>query len=72
MMAGMERKKTGRPSKGPRHVTMLRTPVSLHEAVVQRAKCLGMTLTDYYLSLASEDTGVPAVNQEGLPLGLSA
>ena len=68
----MERKKTGRPSKGPRHVTMLRTPVSLHEAVVRRAECLGMTLTDYYLSLASQDTGVSAANQEGLPLGMTA
>jgi hypothetical protein len=68
----MERKKTGRPSKGPRHTTMVRTPVSLHEAVVRRAECLGMTLTDYYLWLASQDTGVPATNQEGLRLGLTA
>lgn len=71
-MLGMERKKTGRPSKGLRHATMVKTPIPLHEAVVQRARSLGMTLTDYYLWLASADTGVPADVQEGLPLGMTA
>jgi hypothetical protein len=69
----MERKKTGRPSKGLRHKTLLRTPVPLHEAAVNRARSLGLTLNDYYVWLASQDTGVPASNQEGLlPLGMSA
>ena len=64
----MERKKTGRPSKGPRARTVVLTPIPLHEAVVARAHSLGMTLIDYYTWLASKDTGVPATNQEALPL----
>ena len=68
----MERKKTGRPSKGPRHNFNMAEPLPLHAAVRVRAKDLGMTVTDYYLWLASQDTGVPADAQEGLSLGISA
>lgn len=68
----MERKKTGRPSKGARHDTFIRTPEHLHAAVVDRAASLGMSLTEYYTWLASNDTGVPANSQEGLPLGMTA
>ena len=68
----MEHKKVGRPSKGPRHKFNMAEPLELHAAVRQRAKALGMTVTDYYLWLASQDTGVPATPQEGLPLGMSA
>ena len=67
-----ERKKTGRPSKGDRHKFNMAEPIHLSAAVRARAKELGMTVTDYYLWLASRDTGVPAYPQEGLSLGLTA
>lgn len=64
----MERKKTGRPSKGERTPINIRVPTKLQQAVKNRAKQRGMTLNDYVGSLLAQDTGVPYDAQEGLPL----
>lgn len=64
----MERKKTGRPSKGPRSRVESRIPVPLYEAAKTRADQRGMTLSDLVGELLAAEVGVPYQNQEGLPL----
>lgn len=62
----MERKKTGRPSKGDRHKLAVRVPRKLADAVAARAAALGMTVNDYVGLLVAEDTGVPYSDQEAI------
>lgn len=62
----MERRKTGRPSKGPRKELRPRIPEALYEAVCRDAAHAGMTLNDYVGELLAERTGVPYANQEAL------
>lgn len=64
----MERKKTGRPSKGPRNLIRAKLPVKLAEALQDEASRRGMTLTDLIGELAAQATGVPYVHQEALSL----
>jgi hypothetical protein len=64
----MERKKTGRPSKGERHFVRAKLPVRLVRALQDRATRRGMTLTDLIGELASKETGIPYSDQEALPL----
>jgi hypothetical protein len=62
----MERKKTGRPSKGERHLVRAKLPVRLAEALHAEAARRGMTLTDLVGEWASRETGVPYSPQESL------
>jgi hypothetical protein len=64
----MERKKTGRPSKGPRTEVRAKLPVQLAQALQSEASRRGMTLTDLVGELAAQATGVPYVHQEALQL----
>lgn len=66
-MPRMERKKTGRPSKGDRHKFGVRVPLDLADAVAKRASELGMSINDYIGNLVSQDTGVPYSQQEAIP-----
>ncbi len=64
----MERKKTGRPSKGERsHVNFL-LPTAFHVAVKKHAAERGMTITDLVGELLATEIGMPYETQEGLPL----
>lgn len=65
---GMERKKTGRPSKGEREPILFRVPPALRLAAKQYAEQQGMTLNDFLGELVAAKVGVPYQNQEGLPL----
>jgi predicted HicB family RNase H-like nuclease len=64
----MERKKTGRPSKGLRTPINFRVPPALHQAAKQRAEEHGMTLNDYLGELLADELGVAYHPQGGLPL----
>jgi hypothetical protein len=64
----MERKKTGRPSKGDRALVKAKLPRPLAQAIQNEAARRGMTLTDYLGELASRATGVPYEPQERLPI----
>lgn len=64
----MERRKRGRPSKGPRKELRPRLPTALYDAVCREAAASGMTLNDYVGEILAERTGVPYMTQEGLPL----
>jgi hypothetical protein len=66
-MRGMERKKTGRPSKGDRRTVAARLPRGLADAAGKRAAALGMTFNDYLGHLLSAETGVPYSDQEAIP-----
>jgi predicted HicB family RNase H-like nuclease len=66
-MLRMERKKTGRPSKGSRRRFTARLPVDLAEAATKRAAALGMTFNDYLGQLLAQETGVPYTEQEAIP-----
>lgn len=62
----MERRKPGRPSKGPRVQLKARVPDALHNAALAEAGRRGMTLNDYLGELLAEATGVPYSPQEAL------
>jgi hypothetical protein len=64
----MERKKTGRPSKGPRRQVKARVPVPLFEALHTEAARRGMTVNDLVGLLLSREVGVPYSSQEALSL----
>lgn len=64
----MERKKTGRPSKGDRKLVNYRLPRHLTEALEERARARGMTLTDLVGETLARECGVTYQLQEGLPL----
>ncbi len=64
----MERKKTGRPSKGDRTRIDTRVPTPLYLAAKSCAERRGMTLTDLVGELLAAEVGQPYQNQEGLPL----
>jgi predicted HicB family RNase H-like nuclease len=64
----MERKKTGRPSKGDRTLVNFRVPRELHQAAKQRAEERGMTLNDFLGELLADKVGVPYQQQGGLAL----
>jgi hypothetical protein len=64
----MERKKTGRPSKGKRTHAGILLPTALKEAAKRRAAERGVTFTDLVGLLLEKETGVPYETQEGLPL----
>lgn len=59
--------KIGRPSKGPREVVLFRISPEIKQAAQERARALGMTLTDYLTSVVSRDTNV-GLPEGGLPL----
>ncbi|MGE0170938.1 hypothetical protein [Nocardioides sp.] len=65
----MERKKTGRPSKGDRRHISFRLPTPLLAAMRERAAERGMTATDLVGELLAAEVGIPYQFQEGLPLG---
>jgi hypothetical protein len=65
---GMERKKTGRPSKGDRAHVSFKLPTPLLEKLKQRAAERGMTATDLVGEALASELGVPYQTQEGLPL----
>jgi predicted DNA binding CopG/RHH family protein len=64
----MERKKTGRPSKGDRRHVSFRLPTPLIAAMQTRAAQKGMTVTDLVGELVAAEIGMPYQTQEGLPL----
>lgn len=64
----MERKKTGRPSKGERRLVRAKLPVPLAQALQAEATRRGMTLNDFLGELAANATGVPYSSQEVLSL----
>ena len=68
----MERKKTGRPSKGPRIVVRAAIPIPLREAVGHAAAARGLTVSDYMAELMAADTGVPYTQQGAMPLAQTA
>lgn len=63
MIRDMERKKCGRPNLGPRREYKVRAPTPLSEALEIKAADRAMTVPEYLLHLAAQDTGVPARNQ---------
>lgn len=64
----MERRKTGRPSKGPRREVRARVPVSLFEALREEAGRRGMTVNDLVGEHLAALVGVPYSPQEALSL----
>jgi hypothetical protein len=69
----MERRKTGRPSKGPRKRKPLQLPIPLATAAEVQAQQYGMSFNDLVARLLVEhlhEQGVQVsyVGQEGLPL----
>jgi predicted DNA binding CopG/RHH family protein len=64
----MERKKTGRPSKGDRAFVNFKLPRPLIAAIKQQAAERGMTITDLVGEALASEVGVPYQPQEGLPL----
>jgi hypothetical protein len=64
----MERKKTGRPSKGQRREIRARVPVSLFEALHTEAARRGMTINDVVGEQLAALVGVPYSSQEALSL----
>jgi hypothetical protein len=64
----MERKKTGRPSKGQRREVRARVPVSLFEALHDEARRRGMTINDLVGEQLAALVGVPYSPQEALSL----
>jgi len=57
----------GRPSKGPRELLKIKINPAEKHAAVERARSLGMTLTDYVTLVVSRDTG-GALTPEGRPI----
>lgn len=64
----MERKKTGRPSKGQRREVRARVPVSLFDALHEEARRRGMTINDIVGEQLAALVGVPYSPQEALSL----
>jgi hypothetical protein len=64
----MERKKTGRPSKGDRTQTTFKLPTPLLAAAKRYAAEHGMTVTDLVGETLAERVGTTYQTQEGLPL----
>lgn len=64
----MERKKTGRPSKGDRRHVSFRLPTPLIAAMRTHAAQKGMTVTDLVGELVAAEVGMKYQTQEGLPL----
>lgn len=64
----MERKKTGRPSKGDRAFVNFKLPRPLIAAMKEQAAERGMTITDLVGETLAAEVGVPYQLQEGLPL----
>jgi hypothetical protein len=64
----MERRKTGRPSKGQRREVRARVPVSLFEALHTEAGRRGMTVNDLVGEHLAALVGVPYSPQEALSL----
>jgi hypothetical protein len=64
----MERKKTGRPSKGDRTHVGFKLPTPLIAAVRKHVAERGMTATDLVGELLAAEVGMPYQIQEGLPL----
>ncbi len=63
----MERKKTGRPSKGERRQVNFKFPIPLLVAMRERAAERGMTATDLMGELLAAEVGIPYQTQEALP-----
>lgn len=63
-----ERRKTGRPSKGPREEMTVRLPIELAAAVRDLAGKRGQTIQALLGELLAEQTGVPYEPQEALKL----
>lgn len=61
--SAMERKKTGRPSKGARKQVNVRLPLPLVQAAHEQALQQGVTLNDFLGELLAEKTGVPYQHQ---------
>lgn len=64
----MERKKTGRKSKGTRREVRARVPVPLFEALHKAADEAGVTFNDYVGEHLSKLVNVPYSPQEALKL----
>lgn len=64
----MERKKTGRPSKGDRRHVSFKLPTPLLAAMREHAARRGMTATDLVGELLAAEVGLSYQFQEGLPL----
>ena len=64
----MERKKTGRPSKGDRTAICYKFPTPLVDAVREHAARRGMTATDLIGELLAAEVGMTYATQEGLSL----
>jgi hypothetical protein len=67
-MRPMERKKTGRPSKGDRRHVSFKLPTPLLDAMREHAAQRGMTATDLVGELLAAEVGMKYQTQEGLPL----
>ncbi|MCG8918266.1 ribbon-helix-helix protein, CopG family [Actinokineospora sp. PR83] len=59
----MEKKRTGRPSKGPRKRVQVRLPLELAAALEEHAEQAGLSLNDYLGEMAAQWTGVPYQDQ---------
>jgi predicted HicB family RNase H-like nuclease len=64
----MERKKTGRPSKGERRKTTLRLPVDLFAAAEQYVQQHGGSLNDFMVQVLADKLAQPQSQQEALPI----
>jgi len=53
----MERRKPGRPSKGPRAVLAGKVPIPIKDTAQRRAHELGMNINDYLAALVTRDAG---------------
>lgn len=64
----MERRKTGRPSKGDREEVKMRVPRPLADALRAEASRRGVTINNLLAEIASREVGVPYTNEESLPI----
>lgn len=64
----MERRKTGRPSKGDREMVRARLPRPLAKALHAEARRRGITVNDFIGELAARELQLPYDEQERLPL----
>jgi len=63
-----ERKKTGRPSKGPRKRVELKMPIPLAELIEQQARRNGLYVNDWVIAQLAASVDFPLNRQEQLPL----
>lgn len=68
MISAMERKKTGRPSRGERSPVNFYLPTAFKKEAMAHAQRRGLSFTDLLGELLEREIGLPYQPQEGLPL----